>query len=540
MNLGTGGTDNGTRFGSGILIQFVFNVKGLGASPFVLAAGTAQPADGTGATTGDWTRLVLSNRSVDVSTSDGYFQNNPPKLGPVAKFTFTPSRPLAGDEISFNATTSFDPDNSTSRIIHYFWDFGNGATRQSASPLQLYSYTPSGGGAPLYGNFSILLITLDSDNNFTGMITHLVNIQRVAPPPPPPSDFQLSVFVSSNGDLVTAGESTSVEVQLVNVGSGLFSGNVALSSQVSPVEANGPTLSFNPTQISLGGFSGQPFSVLTVSTNAATPPLKYTITITGTSGALTHTVVFDLTVLPAPTLALDPSSGSLGTLVTVHGSGFGNTPSGQFSYPVEVLMTFDNQLLGIFFFQGSSFNFTFDVPHAQAGLHKIHAVEPFPLLDVQADFTVLPEPGTLKLTLSIGSLYFPGDTATVFVMTNLNGEPASVAVLQIMILIPNGSMILLNAAPIAGGVYKATYVVPSKGPLGTYAVMAKAQLAGSGSASAIGSFEVKPTWLQANGRNLLTGTTVVGAVGMLGVLAVAWRRGYFARGKEEFQVLSDL
>src|SRR5260370_30992831 len=83
VNLGTGGTDNGTRFGSGILIQFVFNVKGLGASPFVLAAGTAQPADGTGATTGDWTRLVLSNRSVDVSTSDGYFQNNPPKLGPV-------------------------------------------------------------------------------------------------------------------------------------------------------------------------------------------------------------------------------------------------------------------------------------------------------------------------------------------------------------------------------------------------------------------------------------------------------------------------
>jgi hypothetical protein len=535
VNLGTGGADNGTRFGFGILIQFVFSIKGLGASPFVLAAGTSQPAEGAGATEGDWTRLVyVNNQFIDVSTSDGYFQNDPPKLGPVARFTFIPSRPLAGDEISFNATTSFDPDSSTSRVTRYFWDFGNGAIRQSSSPVQLYSYAPPS-GAPLYGNFSVLLTVLDSDNNFTGMVTRLVDIQRVVLPPPPPSDFALSVSVA-NGAFVTAGESLFSEVQLVNVGSVLFNGNVALTGQVSPVEANGPTVSFNPGQINLGGFSGSPFSVLTVSTNSATPPLQYTITVTGTSGALIHTGVFELTVLPAPTLTLDPSSGSLGTLVTVHGSGFGNNPPGQFSFPVEVEMTFDNQLLGNFIFQGSSFNFTFDVPHAQAGLHKIHAIEQFPFLDVQADFTVLPEPGSLSVTLSVGTIYFPGDTATVFVLTSLNGQPTTVTSLQIVIVRPNGSSIVLNAGLATAGVYKASYAIPSTGPLGTYAVVVKAQQSGSGSASTIGSFEVKPTWLSANGRNLLMGTSIVGAVGVLGILAVAWRKGYFTGRKGEFPI----
>jgi hypothetical protein len=535
VNLGNGGTDNGTRLGSGILMSFLFNVKGLGASPFVLSAGTSQPAVGAGGTSGDWTRLVLSNHSIDVSTSDGYFQNNSPKLGPVAKFTFIPSLPLAGDTISFNATNSFDPDNATSRITRYFWDFGNGVGRQSASPIQPYSFRPPSGGAPIYGNFSVLLIVLDSDNNFTGMVAHLVDIQRVVPPPPPPSDFALSVSVA-NGAFVTAGQSFFSEVVLVNVGSTLFSGNVVLTGQVSPVEANGPTVSFNPGQISLGGFSGSPFSVLTVSTNSATPPLQYTITVIGTSGALIHTAVFELMVLPAPILTLNPSSGSLGTLVTVHGSGFGNNLPGQFSYPVQVEITFDNQLLGFFIFQGNAFNFTFDVPHAQAGLHKIHAIEQFPLLDVQADFTVLPEPGTLSVSLSVGSIYFPGDTATIFVMTSLNGQPTTVTSLQMIVLRPNGSSTILNAALVTAGVYKASYAVPSTGALGTYAVVVKAQQTGSGGASAIAGFEVKPTWLSANGRNILAGTTIAGAVGVLGILAVAWRKGYFAKQEDGFPI----
>jgi uncharacterized protein YfaS (alpha-2-macroglobulin family) len=143
----------------------------------------------------------------------------------------------------------------------------------------------------------------------------------------------------------------------------------------------------------------------------------------------------------------------------------------------------------------------------------------------------------LDLTVSVGTLYFPGDVATMFIMTTLNGQPTSVDDLQVMMIMPNGTSVLFNAVPVNGGLYKAKFVIPSNGPLGTYAVTAKAQKDDSGivSAFALASFEVKQSWPQANGRNLATGTTIVGAVGTVGVLAVAWRRGYFAKRKQEFQ-----
>jgi hypothetical protein len=201
-------------------------------------------------------------------------------------------------------------------------------------------------------------------------------------------------------------------------------------------------------------------------------------------------------------------------------------------------MTFDDQLIGLVFPPGSSFNFTFDVPHSQVGIvHQVHAKELFPsTLDVQVGFLVTPEPPALGLTITVGSIYFPGDTATVFVMTSLNGQPTTVTSLQILVIRPNGSSIVLNAAVATAGVYKASYSVPSAGPLGTYAVVVKAQQAGSGSMSTIGSFEVKPSWLSANGRNLLVGTSIAGAVGVLGILGVAWRKGYFTGRRDEFPI----
>jgi hypothetical protein len=195
-------SSNGTLFGTGVLVAFTFYIKGLGASPFVLAAGTSKPAEGGGATPGDWTRLVYAgNKFTDVSTSNGYFQNDPPKLGPVAKFTYVPTSPLAGDSITFNATSSFDPDSTASRITRYFWDFGNGAGSQSASPIQHYSFAPPT-GRPIFGNFSVLLIVLDSDNNFTGMVTQLLSVGR-----PPAHDVTVSLGLDrssvKSGDIIT-------------------------------------------------------------------------------------------------------------------------------------------------------------------------------------------------------------------------------------------------------------------------------------------------------------------------------------------------
>jgi len=110
--------------GSGTLAHITFKVLTLGVSPLALAQGTSNPSF-SGASSGcggiNWTRLVSpGNVFVDVSTSDGYFSNVVGKLGPVARFTYTPLAPVKGDEITFNATASFDPDSASGSGVTSF------------------------------------------------------------------------------------------------------------------------------------------------------------------------------------------------------------------------------------------------------------------------------------------------------------------------------------------------------------------------------------------------------------------------------------
>jgi hypothetical protein len=347
----------------------------------------------------------------------------------------------------------------------------------------------------------------------------------------------LFVSIPPGGNIVFAGGSTSVGVQLFSTGISSFNGTVTLSGQVSPLVSNGPTLSFNPTQITFAP-TGTPFSQLTISTTASTPPGNYTITVKGTSGTLVHTFQLQLTVLPVPVLTLSPTSGPVGTQVKVHGSGFLNPSVGPFFSPVEIQITFDDQLVGFFFIQGNSFNFTFDVPDAQAGIvHQVHAKEVFPSsLDVQASFLVLPDPSSLTISVSAGTIYFPGDTATIFATLNLNGQPTTVTSLQVILVRPDGSNITLTTVLVTPGLYKASYLIPTTGSLGTYAIVVKAHQTSSGDGSALTSFEVQPTWLQSHARTVVTATSIVGAAGALGVVALAWRRGYFTRRKDEFPI----
>jgi len=368
----------------------------------------------------------------------------------------------------------------------------------------------------------------------SGSISHSVTltVQVVIQP-----DFQLILSIPIGGDVVFAGGAASVGIQLFSNGLSVFNGTVTLTGQVSPLVNNGPMLSFDPAQISFAP-SATPFSQLTISTTTLTPSGNYTITVKATSGTLVHTFQLELTVLPPPVLTLSPSSGPVGTQVRVHGSGFLSLSQGRFFSPVELQITFDDQLVGFFFLQGSSFNFTFNVPDAQAGIvHQVHAKELFPSsLDVQASFLVLPEPGALTVGVGGGTIYFPGDTATIFATTSLNGQPTTVTSLQVILVKPNGSNLTLNAILVSPGVYKASYTVPATGSIGTYAVLVKAHQTGSSDGSALATFEVKPTWLQSNTRNVITATSVVGAVGALGVMALAWRKGYFTKRKDEFLI----
>ncbi len=332
-------------------------------------------------------------------------------------------------------------------------------------------------------------------------------------------DFNLELSVPPRGTSIVAGENSSVTVYIFPL-SGIVSSDVivTLTALIAPAILNAPILSLHPVQASIDFGT----SNLEISTNPTTALGNYTVTVTGTSGSLSHSIKFALIVLPPPVLKVNPLSGSIGTQVVVQGSGFPHSPVG-------VDVTFDNQLIGFFLLQHDSFNFTFNVPLSQPGLHHIHAVEQLRVnLDIQANFTVLPSPAkpVLNLNVTVGSIYFPGETATIFITATINGQPTALTTLQVVLIRPDGSSITLNPVQTGTGSWKATYTVPGTGAIGTYEVVVKGHEASAGDRSAQTSFEVKPTWLQAHMSTILSAT---GLVGVAAVLAVAWKKGLTRR-----------
>src|SRR5439155_46856 len=112
--------------------------------------------------------------------------------------------------------------------------------------------------------------------------THVVsgaNFKAAASTP----DFALSASPSSQA--VTQGGSTSYNVTISPTGG--FASQVTLSVSGLPSGANG---SFAPNPATAS-------STLSVTTSTSTLPGGYTLTITGVSGSLTHTVTVALTVV---------------------------------------------------------------------------------------------------------------------------------------------------------------------------------------------------------------------------------------------------
>lgn len=75
---------------------------------------------------------------------------------PVASFVFQPSSPSAGQNVSFNASTSMDPDGE---IVEYRWDWGDGSSPEIRSgPNASHTFGTS-------GNFVVRLTVRDNAGN---------------------------------------------------------------------------------------------------------------------------------------------------------------------------------------------------------------------------------------------------------------------------------------------------------------------------------------------------------------------------------------
>lgn len=114
---------------------------------------------------------------------DGYYGGPPPP--PVASFTYSPSEPLAGEAITFDATASYDPDGT---IDSYLWHFGDGTN--STGMIATHTYTTA-------GTYNATLIVTDSEG-LIDMTSKSIAVAKLS------STISISGFPTS----ISLGEST--------------------------------------------------------------------------------------------------------------------------------------------------------------------------------------------------------------------------------------------------------------------------------------------------------------------------------------------
>jgi uncharacterized membrane protein len=236
--------------------------------------------------------------------------------GNSANYTIAVS-PSGGYSGTVNLTTGALPTGVTATFSPASVTTTGGSVVDSTLTLTTATSAPT-------GTYNITVTGTDS----TGSPTHSIQV-GLAIQQATSSDFTISATPSIAA--AQPGSSTSYTVSMLGLNNEPFNGTVNLS--VSNVPSRTST-SFNPTSL-----TGSGTSTLTVSPNKRATQGTYTLTITGTSGSLTHSVnvTFVIGTLTTPDFSLSASPSSQ-TVTPGTGANYtvSMTPSGDYSGTVNL------------------------------------------------------------------------------------------------------------------------------------------------------------------------------------------------------------
>src|SRR5262249_11056431 len=198
------------------------------------------------------------------------------------------SSPAADTTIPAGGSVFFSTGTSA---VDYSWIFPGGA------PATSVAQTPGNVTFSTPGTYVASLTVIDgSGNSDPNPPTRTITVT------PPTADF--SIVVAPSASEVVPGQSGTFTVTVAPISGFKGKGSLSVASE-----------SGVPTGITSGGFSpasivGAGSSTLTMNTTASASPYALSLTITGTSGTISHTAATTLLVNLPPPLALTATAGN--------------------------------------------------------------------------------------------------------------------------------------------------------------------------------------------------------------------------------------
>jgi len=175
-----------------------------------------------------------------------------------------------------------------------------------------------------------------------------------------------------------------------------------------------------------------------------------------------------------PRIAIRPTSGPVGTKITVSGSGFAFNSSITVKFDDSPMATARANADG-------SFVAVFNVPVAEVGAHLVKALDGYGACG-EAQYMVSVAEGAdadvLSVEMDAGPVHFRTEAADFYVLTTLNGIAVDVTGINATVHKPDSTRETLTAEHMAAGIYLVAYSIPANASSGTYTLSIQADVGG--------------------------------------------------------------